>query len=134
MTTSRNPQSAAYRRLRRRRVSTARLTFRIAALTIVVSLVIGAGIAWQLAQGEDPALGPKAQAAERTTQSSTTATTSSDSTSSASSSNSTSGTTSSPDSTSDPTSSSGYTSSPAYSSQSSSSYSSSPAPVTSSTS
>jgi cytoskeletal protein RodZ len=111
MTTSRNPQSAARRRYRRRRVSTARLTFRIAALTIVVSLVIGAGIAWQLAQGEDPALGPKAQAAERTTQSSTTATTSSDSTSS-----------------------SGYTSSPAYSSQSSSSYSSSPAPVTSSTS
>jgi hypothetical protein len=121
MTSSRSPQSAGYRRFKRRRISTLRLTIRIAALTLVATLVIGAGIAWQLSQGADPALGPKAEAAERTQ------TTTSTSTATSTSTGATSGSTQSTGSSND------YTSS--GSSNLTSSYSnSSPAPVTSSAS
>ena len=47
---------------RRRRISTRALTTRVAALAGAAALVLGAGISWQMAQGADPALGPKAQA------------------------------------------------------------------------
>jgi cytoskeletal protein RodZ len=122
MPSSRKTESPAYRRYRRRRISTFRLTIRIAALTVLASLVIGTGIAWQLAQGEDPALGSKAQAAART-QSQT------------SNSNSTTASTASSNSTSPSTSPSDSSSSSGYSSAATSNYSTpSPAAVTSSTS
>jgi cytoskeletal protein RodZ len=122
MSSTRKSESPAYRRYRRRRISTLRLTVRIAALTVVATLVIGAGIAWQLAQGRDPALGSKAQAATSSSASTTDSTASS-------------GSTSSSDSASSGDSSSDSSSSSSYPSVASSSYSTpSPAAVTSSTS
>jgi hypothetical protein len=49
----------------RRRPSTRTLTTRVAALASAAALALGAGLSWQLANGADPALGPKAQAAQQ---------------------------------------------------------------------
>lgn len=46
----------------RRRLSTRALTTRVAALAGAATLVLGAGLSWQMAQGADPALGPQATA------------------------------------------------------------------------
>jgi hypothetical protein len=51
-----------YRRHRRRprRPSTRALTLKFSALSVVLALAIGVFLAVQMAEGEDPALGPKA--------------------------------------------------------------------------
>jgi hypothetical protein len=51
-----------YYRSRRPRRSTRALTVRTAVVSGVATLLIGTGLAWQMAQGADPALAPKAQA------------------------------------------------------------------------
>jgi hypothetical protein len=56
-----------YRRYRRRRRQSARaLTVKFSLLSVVVALAIGAFLAVQMAEGEDPALGPKATAQTQT--------------------------------------------------------------------
>ena len=53
--------------MRRRRISTRKLTAKLAAVTAAGALAIGGGLAVQMAHGSDPALGPKAQANRSTT-------------------------------------------------------------------
>jgi len=57
------PQDRA--RYGRQRVTTAVMTVRFAALSIVATAVIAGGLAVQMAAGSDPALGPKKARAQR---------------------------------------------------------------------
>jgi len=50
-------------RHRRWRLSTLKLTTRVAALGCAATLGIGAGLAWQMSEGSDPVLGSKTQSA-----------------------------------------------------------------------
>ena len=45
------------------RPSTRRLTAKIAALAVAASILLGAGLSWEITRGADPALKPKAAAA-----------------------------------------------------------------------
>jgi hypothetical protein len=57
-------------RPRRRRGSTAVMTVRLTALSVVAAAVIGGGLAVQMAAGSDPALGPKQAKVVKASQSS----------------------------------------------------------------
>ena len=56
-------EQPSYTRYRPKRPSTLALTTKMVALASAATLGLGTGLAWQLSQGGDPALGPKAQAA-----------------------------------------------------------------------
>jgi hypothetical protein len=78
---SATPRGARPRsRAARRRPSTTNLTIRVGALSAAATLVIGAGLAVQMANGADPALGPKAQVQAASSTASTASTTSTGST------------------------------------------------------
>jgi hypothetical protein len=63
---------ARYRRYRRRpRPSTRALTVKLSVLAIVATLFIGGLIAVQMSAGDDPALGPKAAKAKKSSAAST---------------------------------------------------------------
>ena len=55
-------------RSRRRRPSTRWLATKIAAVAAALTLVLGAGLSWQMTRGGDPALRPKAIATATSTQ------------------------------------------------------------------
>jgi cytoskeletal protein RodZ len=92
-------------RPQRPRGSTAVMTVRLTALSVVAAAVIGGGLAVQMAAGSDPALGPKQAKAAKKASASSNGSTSSGSTSSGSTSSGLSADSSSSDSTSSGTSS-----------------------------
>jgi cobalamin biosynthesis protein CobD/CbiB len=66
--TKRMTEQPSYTRYRRKRPSTLAVTTKMAAVASAATLALGGGLAWQMSQGGDPALGPKAQAAAASVQ------------------------------------------------------------------